>query len=249
MKKLEGVDPDMERAGLAPGEVAPGVFLLGRYGPYRCGAWMLAAGGECALFEQPFEREFSKAARDAARLARKNGWTARYVLSSHSHLDHTGALGFYRIAFPGARFLAHASFREWFYPWAYDEYFATESLELTIGGEPLLLLHAPKHSPDDTLLFFRGTCLSGDWAWGAWPDCNPLVGTESKIRSLRAVARFLGERHYRVHTVLSSHANEARRDLGFDALLGETLRYWEEERAGREDERRRRLRKGTRRRS
>lgn len=239
---------EMERAGLFRGEVEPGIRLLGRYGPYECGAWLLESGGECALFEQPFEREFSKAARDGARLVRKEGWTPRFVLSSHSHLDHTGALGFYRIAFPTARFLAHRSFREWFYPWAYDRYFETASLELDLGGEPLLLVHAPKHSPDDTLLFFRGCCLSGDWAWGPWPDSNPLVPAETKIHSLRFVSRYLRERNYHVHSIFSSHANEGRRDVDFHGLLEETTAYWERSAAHRMEPSRgaaRRRRKGS----
>ena len=165
-------------------QLSEGVFLLGRFGPARCGAWLLVAGGEAALFEMPEygpgeARPFdvAKAAIDSA------GLRLRYVLLSHPHQDHYDSILEYRKAFPGAEFVGHKIFSyiinfkcsadllERRSLWkalpssdrVFDRLFEDDAVELPLGDETISIIYAPKHSPGDTLLLFRGVLFTGDW--------------------------------------------------------------------------------------
>lgn len=208
-------------------QVCPGIHLLGRYSPYKCGCWVLEHGGEAAILEMPPGQEGRAPAwDDADRFVRERGLEVRWLLLSHTHIDHTFGFPFFRRRFREARMLVHRSFLEWYRRAAFDDVFYADERELSLGGELLWLMHAPKHSPEDTLVFFRGAVCTGDWSLGAWPDCNPLVEADEKVASLERVRESLVRKDYRVHLAFSAHGDEIRRDLDFLALLDEMLAYW-----------------------
>jgi len=218
---------ELARAGLEPGLVAPGVRLLD-VPAHGSAVWIFEHGGECAFVEQPFEAGRNRSVLEAKQQADEAGWQVKYLLSTHVHFDHAGALGIWRAVFPKAEAPGHASFAEFVAPGAYSRVVDESVVELDLGGEPLLLLHAPKHSGEDLLVFFRGSCLSGDWSWGPYPDSLPLIPPARKVQSLDFVRDELARRNYGVHTVYSSHGNEARRDVDFAGLLAATRAYWAE---------------------
>ena len=108
-----------------------------------------------------------------------------------------------------------------------DRIFRHQFLELSLDGEPLYVIHAPKHSWEDMLIIFRGSVCTGDWTLGRHNDCNAIVPSRIKVESLLQVASFLQSRNYVVHTVYSAHANDFRYNVDFQGLLLEMAYYWE----------------------
>ena len=207
--------------------VGPGVWMIGRYSPFEVGAWVLEHGGEAALLEAPpYQAGRPRPWDDCLAFVNGKNLEVKWILFTHAHMDHTFGLQFYRRAFPRARVLAHVSFLSWFRRNAFDEIFYADERCLDLGGEPLLLLHAPKHSPQDCLVFFRGCMCSGDWSLGEAPDCNRSVPPEKKIDSLRRLDSFLRKHAYHVHTVFSAHGNEFRHNVDLSMLVDGMIRYW-----------------------
>jgi len=220
--------PRRERIMEAGKRIADGVYLVGRYSPYQVGAWVLSHRGEAALLEMPpGQAGFPKPWVECQRFCKKEGLTVRWLLLSHGHIDHTFGFPEYRRRFRDARLLVHRSFLDWYRRDLFDEVFSTTYREISLGGEPLILLHAPKHSPQDTLVIFRGTVCTGDWSLGRHPDCNPLITSREKVQSLDLVERFLDERDYRIHLAYSAHGNEIRRDIDFRAFVADMKDYWQ----------------------
>ena len=208
-------------------KIAEGVWLLGRYSPFQVGVFLLEHQGEGALLEMPpYQNQMPKPWEDAKNFAKEEGIEIKYLLVSHAHIDHTFGHPYFRAAFPRAKTLVHRSFLDWYRSSIFDEIFRGPFKELNLKGEQLFLLHAPKHSPQDTLIFFRGALCSGDWSLGCHPDCNPLVSPMQKEESLKRVRDFLIDRSYWVHTVFSAHANEFRHPPDFLALIDEMYSFW-----------------------
>jgi len=100
--------------------------------------------------------------------------------------------------------------------------FKGELFETHLGGEPLYLIQAPKHSWSDTLIVFRGTMITGDW-WLGPGDPNPSqIPVEVINRSIDRVENFCRERRYQINTMMSVHANEFRSNFKFFKLMEET---------------------------
>ncbi len=160
----------------------------------------------------------------------------RYLLFSHSHWDHAGGYMDFRETFPSIRAVWHKSFFKDRY-WGFyrervsrpgDKVFSSVSHVLDLDGEPLLLLHAPKHSESDVLIFFRGTVITGDWTLGAMPDCNTYVPVRLKVKALKGVKKCLLDKHYYVHSAVSAHGNDIRHGIDFLAMVDEMIDYWSE---------------------
>jgi glyoxylase-like metal-dependent hydrolase (beta-lactamase superfamily II) len=204
-----------------------GVYLVGRYNFLQTGVWLLAHNGEAAVLELPptslvgFGSGADPAA-DAARAAGALGVTVKYLLCTHTHHDHFSAGTFrqMRERFPGAEPVLQSGFRK-----AEDgpgtRYF-DDHFALGIGGEPLYLLHAPKHSQTDTMVLFRGAVCTGDWELGTVRTVNERVPVETRLRSCARVIDFVRHANYRVHRVYSVHANDRRENIDFPALIAST---------------------------
>jgi glyoxylase-like metal-dependent hydrolase (beta-lactamase superfamily II) len=135
------------------------------------------------------------------------GVTLRYLIASHEHYDHLDpelwdALG---RAFPQANPVHPAAVRG-------DQY-------LEMGGEPLWLVKAPKHSAADVVTVFRGVAMTGDIEPGALDSVTDEVPRATRKRSMHRLAGFPQRTGYGVHTVVSAHLNDLRRDVDWPALF------------------------------
>ncbi len=213
--------------------VAPGIIKLGPYGPYRNCVWLLVHQSEAAVLEMPPYRPRKDAQpwRAVKRLAKGLGVHPRYALLSHAHLDHCQSIVDFRKALPETRFVAHAtqaySSLMARLAWSagfhldhlFEEVFDGEIRLLDLAGEPLILLHAPKHSQSDVMVIFRGTAFTGDWFLGDLKDCNALVHPAAKIEAIESVQRWLRRLDYSVERAFSAHGDCLYYQVDFMKLL------------------------------
>ena len=207
---------------------SPGVYLLGCFKPCDCGSFILHNGNEAALLELPPAWARRRPPWKVANtFLKKNKLNLRYLLVSHAHHDHLGGYYQYRRQFRTQPLVVHHSVirRCRLYPG--DLIFRHQIFELSLDGEPLYIVHAPKHSWEDMLIIFRGSACTGDWTLGRYNDCNNIVPTEVKVETLLQVASFLQSRNYVVHTLYSAHANDFRYNIDFQGMLHEMARYWQ----------------------
>ena len=207
--------------------ISDGVTLLGRYEPCQCGSFVLHNNGEAYIVEMPPCRNSVRNPwKDAKIFIERNQLQLKGLLVTHAHRDHTASYDRFRLTFPNAPLYLHSSLKGKLGYGVNEVYFSSPVLHLDVGGELLLLIHAPKHSKEDQLIFFKGTVCSGDWSLGQAPDCNNYVPTVQKIKTLSFVRRYLMKLRYFVHTAYSAHANELRRPISFWDMLTEMESYW-----------------------
>lgn len=205
-----------------------GVYLVGRYNYLETGVWLLAHNGEAAVLELPPTSLIgigfgADPAADAANAARELGVSVKYLLCTHTHHDHFSTKTFrqMRERFPGAEPVFQSGFRKVTDDVPAVRYFDEHEL-LFIGGEPLHLLHAPKHSATDTFVIFRGAACTGDWELGTLRTVNERVPVEMRLRSCDRVIDFVRNSGYHMHRVYSVHANDRREGVDFGALIAST---------------------------
>ena len=206
-----------------------GVYLLGRVAWVETGCWLLVHGGEAAVLELP---PAVGGGPDPVRLAVKAaadlGVDVRYLLCTHSHLDHFSrpTLRRMRAAFPAAEPVLQSGFAGVVGDAAGVRFFDAD-VTLDLGGEPLHLIHAPKHSPTDTMVVFRGAVCTGDWELGTVRtvhDWNPIwrVPVETRVRSCERLMAFPAWANYAIHRVYSVHGTDRRENVDFPALMAAT---------------------------
>jgi glyoxylase-like metal-dependent hydrolase (beta-lactamase superfamily II) len=203
-----------------------GVYLLDRVTWIKTGVWMLVHRGEAAVLELPPAEWGSPdpvelAATGAAALSA----TVRFILCTHAHLDHFNLDTFHRMCkrFPQAEPVLQSGFRHHTGTDPAITYFDADRT-LFLGGEPLHLLHAPKHSLTDTMVIFRGSVCTGDWELNTIRTVNERVPVETRLGSCARVIEFLRHANYHVHRVYSAHANDRREGVDFPALIADTQR-------------------------
>jgi hydroxyacylglutathione hydrolase len=205
-----------------------GVYLVGRYNYLQTGIWLLAHGGEAALLELPPTdlrggRSGPDPSADAERAARELGVRVAYLLCTHAHHDHFNAATFeaMRARFPGAAPIFQSHFRQSVGDAPGVRYFDAGA-SLSIGGEPLHLVHAPKHSHADTVVIFRGSACTGDWELNTVRTVNERVPVEVRRASCDLMIALVRRIGYHVHRVYSVHANDRREGVDFAALMADT---------------------------
>lgn len=205
-----------------------GVYLVGRYNWLQTGVWLLAHNGEAAVLEQPPADAAGTGAgadpaADAARAARELGVAVRFLLCTHTHHDHfsTRTFNAMRYQFPLAEPVLQSGFRDCAAGVPGVRYFADEET-LSIGKEPLHLVHAPKHSRADTVVLFRGAACTGDWELNTVRTVNESVPVETRLNSCVRMIEFVSRTGYHVHRVYSVHANDRREAVDFPALMADT---------------------------
>lgn len=206
-----------------------GIDLIGRYGPLDTGVWLLSHDGEAALLElPPVPWAEDSPARDALAAAAARGVRVKYLLCTHAHFDHYSRRTHsqMRHAFPDAVTILQAGFREHAENGTpSDALRLRDELTLDLGGEPLHLLHAPKHSPTDTFVIFRGSACTGDWELNTLRSVHDEHAPVPRAKKLESIARaidYVRRRDYRVHRTYSVHANDRRENVDFEALLADT---------------------------
>ncbi len=205
-----------------------GIALLGRFGPQQVGCWLLAHGRTCAVLELPpaAADEVSPAVH-ALRAARETSLTVRYLLCTHAHSDHFSERTLHDMwaAFPFATLCLQAGFRRLVDGGNSLRCFDSE-LRLDLDGEPLVLVHAPKHSASDTMVVFRGTVCTGAWELGTLRsihDGGPLaVANPVKLAAVSRMERFEQDHDYRVHQLFSVHGTDRREGVDLPGLMRQT---------------------------
>jgi hydroxyacylglutathione hydrolase len=175
----------------------PGWHLLGAFPdgvPDDVGSWLLAHDGEAMLLEVPPGLTV-RAVRSALK---RVGAGLRYVAASHSHEDHLDPDTWARLtaAFPAAEAIPPAG--------------VSGDHLLHIGGEPVWLVKAPKHSADDVVTVFRGVAMTGDIELGMLASVNREVRRPTKMKSMDRLRDFQDRTGYHVHSIVSAHLNDVR---------------------------------------
>jgi hydroxyacylglutathione hydrolase len=104
----------------------------------------------------------------------------------------------------------------------FDQLFDGDFWRGYLGGEPIYLIHAPKHSPGDLLIIFKGAMITGDWYIGDLKDCNDLVHPMDKIRSVDRVMEIVRAMNYNIHMLFSAHGDCLYYDADFFSLMEES---------------------------
>jgi hydroxyacylglutathione hydrolase len=207
-----------------------GVYLLGRYEWFGTGCWLLEHNGEAAIVElPPYNPQFQESpASKAYHVCKKNKYRVKYILCTHTHIDHlnAGTARAMQEAFPDAEVHVQRGF-EGVNHGFHQPYFFDHESNLDLGGEALHLVHAPKHSMTDTMIIFKGVIIAGDWELNTLKsshDDKPRyrVPNDVKLRSIERMQRFQHEKNYRIHKLFSVHANDRRENIDFNALMEET---------------------------
>jgi hydroxyacylglutathione hydrolase len=154
--------------------------------------------------------------------------SVKYLLCTHSHLDHfsTRTWSKLREAFPRAETCLQLGFQSSLAS-AEPVRFFDDMLNLDLAGEPLFLVHAPKHSQSDTMVIFRGAACTGDWELGTIRSVHDwtrfcAVPRARKLEAIARMERFPAENNYHIHRVFSVHANDKREGIDFPLLMAST---------------------------
>ncbi len=187
----------------------PGWRLLGAFPnhePNDIGSWILHNDGEAMLLEVPPGLTVDIVADALASL----GAGLRYVTASHLHEDHLDVDGWNQLqeAFAGTHFMRPTETK------------IGADILLNLGGEPLWLVKAPKHSPSDTITVFRGVAMTGDIELGTLDSVNDEVARVTKAASMDYLRGFEDRTGYQVHTVVSAHLNDFRQGVNWSGLFG-----------------------------
>jgi hydroxyacylglutathione hydrolase len=178
-----------------------GAFPDGK--PDDIGSWLLVHNGEALLLEVPE----GLSVRDVQEALRRTGTTLRFGTASHDHEDHLDldVWGELVKAFPATRFMHPSSIHG--------------DRLLHVGGEPVWLVKAPKHSLTDVVTVFRGVAMTGDIELGMLESVNDEVSERTRRRSMRRLAEFCDRCGYHVHSIVSAHLNDVRLSVHWPDLF------------------------------
>jgi glyoxylase-like metal-dependent hydrolase (beta-lactamase superfamily II) len=186
----------------------PGWHLLGAFPdsePDDVGSWLLHNNGEALLLEVPPGLTVD----DVAAALAHTGAGLRYVTASHLHEDHFDPEAWKELqeAYAGTDFILPT-----------DAKAGSDTL-IKLGGEPLWLIKAPKHSPSDMVTVFRGAAMTGDIELGTLDSVNEEVLRATRAASMEYLRAFEDRTGYHVHTIISAHLNDFRQGVNWRGLF------------------------------
>jgi len=204
-----------------------GIDLLGQFNSLRTGCWLLLHGGEAAVLELPPAGPGEPSPVSLVRTAaHEQNLTVKYILCTHGHADHLSGetLAQFRKHFPNAAVCLQRKIQSEF-EYSPEIHWFDEEMALDLGGEPLFLVHAPKHSDADTMVIFRGTMCTGDWeldtirsVHDAWSG----VSVDAKLASIGRLLKWTRDHDYHIRRTFSVHANDKRENVDFVGLMKNT---------------------------
>lgn len=205
-----------------------GIYLLGQYHRYQTGLWLLKNQDEAAILEMPpyFKNE-EPPHKICKTLCEDYNLNIKYFLCSHAHGDHFSQKTYDEIkkSFPQAKIYLQNDFKKRIKNKARTKFFEDEQ-RLYLANEPLILVHAPKHSSTDTMVIFRGTIFSGDWELNTIRSVHDgkkyAVPMEMRLQSIQKMETFEKRYNYNIHRVFSVHANDRRENVNFTELMADT---------------------------
>jgi hypothetical protein len=171
--------------------------------PDDVGSWLLFHLGEALLLEVPP----GLSVRDVRSALKHTESRLRYGTASHDHEDHLDPDAWEDLgkAFPKVEFIAPAT--------------VSGDRLLHVGGEPLWLVKAPKHSATDVVAVFRGVAMTGDIELGMLASVNQEVPRPTKVRSMDWLRGFQDRAGYQVHSIVSAHLNDVRVSIRWPDLF------------------------------
>jgi len=186
----------------------PGWHLIGAFPGNESndvGSWILHNDGEAMLLEVPPGLTVETVAESLRSL--RVG--LRYVTTTHLHDDHLDINGWnsFQDAYVGTHFIRPTETR------------VGADILLNLGGEPVWLVKAPKHSPHDTVVVFRGIAMTGDIELATLDSVNDEIAPETKAASMEYLCRFEERTGYHVHTIVSAHLNDFRQGVNWQELF------------------------------
>ncbi|HMF32693.1 MAG TPA: hypothetical protein VKK79_14815 [Candidatus Lokiarchaeia archaeon] len=229
--------------------ISPGITLVGKFGKWQTGIWILSHNEECAIIEMPdvLDSDLITNPWDQIRThINDEKLRLKFITATHDSPDHFSTYRQFHKRFPYApivvtrHFSQRGDIKNFIIPQDLQDglpepsitskdvpiyCFDGELFEAALGGEPVYLLHAPKYSKADTLVIFRGCLITADW-WLGPGDPNPNNTPNSVVNeSIDRLEDFCQEKNYKIHSIFSAHANEFRRDVNFNELM-ESTRPW-----------------------
>ncbi len=220
---------------------------MGRFGRLKTGIWLFAHETECMILEMPdqsIEDSISKPWKRIKEYIDQKKLNLKFMTATHVHADHFDTFPMFHSQFPqvpiivNRHFFPNEKISFFISPEALENgtdlspsirkkgvpiyCFETKCFETNLQGEPLFLIHAPKHSWSDTMLIFRGCIISGDWWIGPGDPNANQIPIDVINESLDYLQAFCRPKKYHVHSLFSVHANEFRRGINFFELLEQT---------------------------
>ncbi len=130
-------------------------------GSYQANCYILENGNDIAIIDPGEEGE--------KVLAQLEGKTPKYILLTHGHFDHTGAVAMLRDKFPDVIVGIHPGDSEnvdpEFFPLARqipDLYHLAGGQSLSFGDEEILVIHTPGHSKGSVCFLVKDCLFTGD---------------------------------------------------------------------------------------
>jgi hydroxyacylglutathione hydrolase len=183
-----------------------GWHLLGAFPDYAhddVGSWLLVHNGKALLLEVPpgLSADVVDWALDTA------GVSLRFVTASHDHEDHLDrdAWEVLRNAFPKVEFIHPST--------------VSGDRLLHVGGEPLWLIKAPKHSWTDVVTVFRGVAMIGEIELGTLASAHREVFCQTKMKSMEWLRGFQDRTGHHIHSVVNAHLNDVRLSVNWPDLF------------------------------
>jgi len=185
-----------------------GWHLLGAFPnnkPDAVGSWLLHNDGEALLLEVPPGLSIEDVAAGLAFL--RVG--LRYVTTSHLHEAHLDidCWNTLQEVYAGTHFMRPTEAK------------VGSDILLNLGGEPLWLIKAPKHSPSDTVIVFRGGAMMGDIELNTLDSVNDEILRTTKATSMEYLRSFEERTGYHIHTIVSAHLNDFRQGVNWQSLF------------------------------
>lgn len=188
-------------------DMFPGWYFLGLFpeGEYAdVGSWLLHYNGQVVLLEVPEGLDIKIIERGLKFLGNP---LVKFVTASHSHEDHLDIekWEYLKTCWPNTRFLRPSSVKD--------------VACMNIGGESFYLIKAPKHSRDDIVAVFRGVAMTGDIELNTLESVIKEVPLNIRVKSMTRLRDFPSNYNYHIHTIVSAHVNDIRRDVDWSSLF------------------------------
>lgn len=145
-------------------EIAPGIFLIGRYGVLKTGIWILVDKDEAVIVEMPdlLPDKSDNPMGSIKDFLRSNKLNLRFITATHSHKDHFLSTGLFYRTFPNIPIVVHESFLFDSIPYRKFDYYVTACSLKRKTSRPTLTanLITPYNKNSFPLYLFKGIIFS-----------------------------------------------------------------------------------------